>query len=48
MEGEEYEDEAVAEVDTTEDGLEKRSTTIAVVLMPSDEHIPMETMKKGL
>lgn len=48
MEGEEDEDEAVAEVDTTEDGLGKRSTTIAVALMPSDKHIPMETMKKGI
>ena len=45
MEGEEEENEAMAEVDTTTDGFGKRSTTIAIVLMPSDKDIPKETMK---
>ena len=45
MEGEEEGNEAMTEVDTTTDGLGKRSTTIAIVLMPSDKDIPKETMK---
>ena len=45
MEGEEEENEAMTEVDTTTDGFGKRSTTIAIVLMPSDKDIPKETMK---